>query len=644
MSTTFFRRIGPYEIQHPIGRGGMGHVFLARDTREDGRVVALKVVPDGPDEEAGHRAAAERQGAELQRAFLQASPFVPRVYEVDDADGYLYIAMEYVEGEDLSTVIRRGPMEPRRAAAIAIQLCQFLEEIDRLDSSTDASPLTLLHNDLKPTNVRLTANDGVKVLDFGAAKSLTMSRRATRNDFYSTPYLSPECLETGDRDRQADAWAVGAILYEMVAGRPAFRADSTRRLEDLIRSRTPPAAPDGTPTSLQAVIAKLLAPSPRDRYDGATAIREDLERFMSGLPTTAEEQGGPQAEEDEPPTRRISDSATRENDEPATRRIPRAAPSGAVTSVATPPLPPEATTAPAPQERPGKARSRRRWVRRTLFFILLALVINEGCLSARAERLAATVPTQEFASLTTVWSEYDGLARRSWFNGAGARGLEVALVDQTQVLADRVIDSYRMSASTVWSKQWSEAEAALLRATKAAPGDEHLRGTLRYVQGHLHRIDGETRKRERQDAQADRELARAVTAFREAARLRRNWPDPFLGLARAFIYGVGDMDRGADALRQAERLGHKLGPRETAQLAYGYGVRGGTYEQTASKLADMPQEREYLTRARDDYRRALDLYLDIATFGDVPTQMRLIQRRLERVERKLNEVDEARDE
>jgi hypothetical protein len=275
---------------------------------------------------------------------------------------------------------------------------------------------------------------------------------------------------------------------------------------------------------------------------------------------------------------------------------------------------------------------------------MLALIVNESCLSSRAQRLAAAVPTQEFAGLTTVWSEYDALARRSWFNGAGARGLEAALVDQTQILADRVIDSYRISASTVWSKQWNTAADALLRATMAAPGDQHLRGTLRYVQGHLHRIDGETRKREREDAQADREFAGAVTAFREAAKLRRDWPDPFLGLARTFIYGIGDIDRGADALRQAQRLGHTLGPRETAQLAYGYGVRGGTYEQTASKLDELPQEREYLARARDDYRRALDLYDDIATFGDVPRQMRLLQRRLERVEQKLDEVDEDRDE
>src|SRR6185436_4867613 len=148
---------------------------------------------------------------------------------------------------------------PARAARIAIQLCQFLEEIDHLAVS-EASALTLLHNDLKPTNIRLVAGDHVKVLDFGAAKALSMSRHVTRNDFYSTPYLSPECLDTGERDRQTDAWALGVILYEMAAGRPPFRGDVTRRLEDRIRSRRPPAPLMNCPVGLQAIVAKLLAP------------------------------------------------------------------------------------------------------------------------------------------------------------------------------------------------------------------------------------------------------------------------------------------------------------------------------------------------------------------------------------------------
>src|SRR4029450_6622646 len=97
-------------------------------------------------------------------------------------------------------------------------------------------------------------------------------------------------------------------------------------------------------------------------------------------------------------------------------------------------------------------------------------------------------------------------------------------------------------------------------------------------------------------------VAEAVSAFREAAELRRDWPDPFLGLARVFIYGLADVDRASDGLKQAEKLGYTMGDRETAQLADGYRARGDSLWQTARQLADMPQENEYLQRASEAYR------------------------------------------
>jgi serine/threonine-protein kinase len=219
MHTTIFRQIGPYEILQRIGQGGIATVFLAKDTRPEGGLVALKLVPDGPDANSRETAEAEQRGAELQRELLQASAFAPRIYEVGTSSGYLYIAMEHLDGADPSAVIQQGPLDPHRAARIGVELCQFLEEVDLLQTNVaSSSPLTLLHNDLKPSNIRLLSDDRVKVLDFGAAKTLTASRRWTRNDFYSTPYLSPECLDSGERDRQTDAWALGVILYEMVAG------------------------------------------------------------------------------------------------------------------------------------------------------------------------------------------------------------------------------------------------------------------------------------------------------------------------------------------------------------------------------------------------------------------------------------------
>jgi len=632
MSATIFRQIGPYEILERIGHGGIASVFLARDTRADGRRLALKVVPDGPDAGAREIAEAERRGAELQLAFLDGSPFVPAVYDVGTAPGYLYIAMEYLEGEDLSAVIRSGPIEPLRAAKIAVQLCQFLEEIDRLQTDAAASStLTLLHNDLKPSNVRIVAGDRVKVLDFGAAKTLSMSRRWTKNDFYSTPYLSPECLESGERDRQTDAWALGVILYEMVAGVPPFHADDTRRLEDRIRSRRPPAALDDCPRSLQAILSKLLAPYPSNRYGEAQAIREDLERFVAGTATVAEGEGWPDRATDEPPTRRTRDPIA---DEPPTRRTRQ--PLAASAAPSSPPTPPAAASAAVP--RSSRLIAARRWLRAAIVLVVLAIAMNESCIAVHASRVAATVPMQELTGLPGVWSEYDSLSARSWLAGWSARPLGRALSRQALVLAERVAENYRTPAPTVREAQWAAAAGALERALTVTPGDPTIRGTLRYCQGQLHRINGEARKARRQTGQAQREFTDAVAAFREAASLRPKWPDPFLGLARTFIYGIEDIDRGADAMKEAQRLGHPMGDRETAQLADGYRARGDTLDRAATDLHGMAQEREFLTRARDAYREALDLYTKIAGYADAPANIRLTQHRLDLVEHKLSEL------
>ncbi len=182
---TVFNRLGPYEIVEEIGRGGMAVVFLARDTRTDARL-ALKLVPQGTDREAREVLEAEQWGAELQQQFCQVSPHVPFVYEHGIESGYFYVAMEYLDGENLSDVISRGPLPVARAVAAAIELCRFLEDAHRFEATIGARQLRrLLHGDLKPRNVRMTPDGHVKVLDFGIAKALSLSRKVTRNDFGS---------------------------------------------------------------------------------------------------------------------------------------------------------------------------------------------------------------------------------------------------------------------------------------------------------------------------------------------------------------------------------------------------------------------------------------------------------------------------
>jgi serine/threonine-protein kinase len=316
MTSTVFGQIGPYTIERPIGQGGMASVFLARDTRSS-QTVALKVVHVGADEEAREILESEQRGADLQQRFSAVSKYVPRVFDSGFTADYFYIAMEFIDGEDLSQAIHRGRLPWERAVRITQQLCDFLEEADRFET-VEGSRRVLLHNDLKPRNIRVTTGDVIKVLDFGAAKALSLSRKVTRNDFGSTAYLSPECLESGDRDVHSDAWALGVLLYEMVRGKQPFRADDTRRLEQLIRSRQPAESITGyCPPALEAVIAKLLAPYPDDRYAGPAQIRADLSRALAGESTQAQAEGWAT---DQAPTRRTRG----EHDEPPTKRTQHA--------------------------------------------------------------------------------------------------------------------------------------------------------------------------------------------------------------------------------------------------------------------------------------------------------------------------------
>jgi serine/threonine protein kinase len=637
--TTVFQRVGPYEIVREIGRGGMAVVFLANDSRAD-RHVALKLVPTGSDREAQEVLEAERWGAKLQEQFSRVSRYVPAVYEQDTDGSYFYIAMEYLEGRNLSEVITEGALPPERAVGIALQLCEFLETAHSFEATIDGRQLrSLLHGDLKPRNIRVLDADQIKILDFGIAKALSLSRKVTRNDFGSVAYLSPERLESGDIDAQADFWAVGVLLYEMVAGVQPFQAPDTRRLEQRIRSLRPPVPLDaGCPRGLQAIVAKLLCGHPADRYDTARAIREDLECLAAGRETQAEREGALTRAREEPATRRTATPSGLEDE--ATRRTiqsPDEAPTTKPTAAAQRAGNAAATAVTKPPNRSGT-----RWIRAALLGLAILIVGNELWVALRGEQLKSEVASLELDHVGDAWSRYDALKARSLHIGVIA--LERALTNKTSTLADRVIANYLTPLPTVRETQWRMAREALEHALAAAPRDRQLKSALRYCEGHLHRINGEARKARRQTTEAQRELSAAVAAFREAAQLRPDWPDPFLGLMRTFIYGLEDVERGADALRQAQRLGYAAGDRETAQLADGYRTRAETLARTARTLSGMPQEHEYLARAVDAYRQALDLYSQILNFADVPRQMRAAQRGLRQVEQRLADVPSEPDQ
>jgi hypothetical protein len=282
-----------------------------------------------------------------------------------------------------------------------------------------------------------------------------------------------------------------------------------------------------------------------------------------------------------------------------------------------------------------------------MMIVALFLVINEVMIGNAAEHLAAAAVTRELGDMDDLWTEYEQLARRSYL-GIGIGGLERALKRRTGELTDRVFENYRSSEPTVREAHWEMARTALRHALTADPGDDRVKAALRYCEGHLHRINGEARKDEarktpRKLAEAKEELTEAVAAFREAAELRKEWPDPFLGLMRTFIYGLEDIDRGSDALKQAQNLGFAAGARETIQLADGYRTRGETLTRTARTLEGLPQESEYLQRAAESLRQALTLYGSVPSSG-VAASVARTQRAIERIEQRLADLAEPQTE
>ena len=234
------RKIGKYEILHKLGRGGMADVYLAQDTAQN-CTVALKLIEHAPDPDTHDAIEAERRGSLLQAHLAAVDEHVVRIYEAGDADGFFYVAMEYIDGQDLSDLLRRGRVEVEFAVDTARAVARTLENAHNLEVAIDGKDFHgIIHGDIKPKNIRIDGRGEVRVLDFGIAKALSLSRRLTRNEFGSVPYGSPERLEAGEVNALSDLWSLAVMLYEMVTGLQPYHAESTERLERMIRSRIPP--------------------------------------------------------------------------------------------------------------------------------------------------------------------------------------------------------------------------------------------------------------------------------------------------------------------------------------------------------------------------------------------------------------------
>lgn len=289
------------------------------------------------------------------------------------------------------------------------------------------------------------------------------------------------------------------------------------------------------------------------------------------------------------------------------------------------------------------ARARRVPTLRGALLLAAFLVVgNEALLGVSARRVAFAASTRDLDGITPLWDDYGRLSGRSLLR-VGIVGLETSLRARVLDLSERVIANYRSPLPTVRERQWRAAQVNLQQALILAPYNKRLKADLRYCEGHLHRIDGEAAKSRSQRATASQHFAEAVSAFREAAELRPDWPDPFLGLARTFIYGLEDTDRAADAMQQAQKRGYSIGDRDTAQFGDGYRARGDSLRQTARQLMRLPQETEYLQRALVAYRAALAQYERIPEFPGVAATLRRVHWVIEELEKRLADLAAEKD-
>jgi Tol biopolymer transport system component len=282
-------RLGPHEILEPLGAGGMGEVYRARDTRLD-RTVALKVLP-------GHLSGNEelRQRFDREaRAISQLShPHICALYDVGHQDGVDYLVMEYLEGETLSDRLAKGPLPTEQVLRYGIQIADALDKAHRQG---------VVHRDLKPGNVMITKS-GVKLLDFGLAKLRaaapgsvfsSLSVLPTQTDASLTAqgtilgtfqYMAPEQLEGRDADARSDIFALGALLFEMATGKKAFSGKSQASLIAAILDATPPpisTVQPMTPPALDRIVKTCLEKDPEDRWQTAHDVMLELKWIAEG--------------------------------------------------------------------------------------------------------------------------------------------------------------------------------------------------------------------------------------------------------------------------------------------------------------------------------------------------------------------------
>jgi TolB-like protein len=281
-------RLGPYEILAPLGAGGMGEVYRARDPNL-GRDVAIKVLPEAVAGDAERLARFEREARSL--ASLN-HPNIVTIFSIEESDGTRFLAMELVEGQDLGAILAAGALDLPRFFDIAVPLSEALSA---------AHERGIVHRDLKPANVMITREGRVKVLDFGLAKhsaaepdaDLSSTPTETRPDltsegqvFGTVAYMSPEQARGGKVDARSDVFSLGVLFYQMLTGRRPHQGGSAVDVISSILRDKPPLVTElraDAPPHLARILRRCLEKDPRDRYQTSRDVFNELRELREEM-------------------------------------------------------------------------------------------------------------------------------------------------------------------------------------------------------------------------------------------------------------------------------------------------------------------------------------------------------------------------
>jgi hypothetical protein len=591
----------------------MTDVYLAFDTAAK-RHAVLKIVEESPDPLTLLIMEAERRGAAIQKQLHDADSRVIELYEFGELNGYFFIAMQYIEGRTIAEILKEEKrIDPARAAKFAGEVLSQLDHLHSFQTEIDGERRSVVHGDIKPSNVQIGADDEVRLLDFGIAKVLTFTHSRTHLNLGSPGYCSPERLSRGQVDRHADLWAVGVTLYEMIAGSPPYQARDTRKLEQLIQSRRPPRAlPADCPGPMQAILNKALAGDLHQRYVSAAAFETDLRLFLQNRPTVAE-------------TERRTSWNTNPTMEKQRMRILHAIPRS-VQSMADTVR--QSVMKLKPPERTKRVASVLSILVALCWGLLAGLVV---CVpAAYAYRFwhdSSPLRNPDYTRLSinginADWNLFQKLSQRNSFLGgfSPAKGLSTSLRSSLVRAADDVIERYRNSSDpAIENFDWQKAQVCLKHILDMDAGDHGAQGKLALVQGYLDLLKANAESEQREAL-----VKSAQAKFQESISLIPRAPDTHLGLARIYIYSLRNVGKAIAEIHEAERLGFQPGPREMEQEADGYRFRASSELLAARVFRGKSREVEerYLRLAQRDYDRARQLYEPILGYSNVSVALR----------------------